>query len=252
MKDLEGKVALVTGGGSGIGRAAALLFAGEGAKVVIADVNTEGGEETLQMARAAGGEACFVTADVSKGDEVEAMVRATIETYGRLDCAFNNAGIEQGWVPLADCSEDEWDRVIDVNLKGTWLCLKHEIPQMLKQGGGAIVNTASVAGLVGGTMQCGYVASKHGLVGLTKTAALDYATAGIRVNAICPGAARTNILDALIGGQPEIEAMILAVHPIGRIAEPEEIARTAVWLCSNEASFITGHALAVDGGFVAQ
>jgi len=253
VKRLEGKIALVTGGSSGIGRASALVFVREGAKVVIADVNVKGGEETLRMIKEAGGEAIFVRTDVSEASQVEALVKKAVDTYGRLDCAFNNAGVEpaQGMGALADCPEEEWDRVININLKGVWLCMKYEIPQMLKQGGGAIVNTSSVAGLIGGGLSA-YVASKHGIVGLTKTGALDYAGAGIRVNAICPGGARTPMLDSLISGNPEIEAAICQVHPIGRFAEPAEIAEAAAWLCSNEASFVTGIAMPVDGGLVAR
>ena len=252
MKGLGGKVALVTGGSSGIGRAAALAFAREGAKVVVADIQVEGGEETVGMVRGSGGEALFVKADVSKGGEVEALIAKAVGTYGRLDCAFNNAGVEaeQGLVLLCDYPEEEFDRLIGINLKGVWLCMKYEIPQMVKQGGGAIVNTASIAGLVGCGLSAAYVASKHGVVGLTKTAALDYARAGVRVNAVCPGVTRTPMVDALVGGDAEMEAQIVELHPIGRLASPEEIAEVAVWLCSDEASFVTGHAMPVDGGFV--
>jgi len=253
MKELEDKVALVTGGSSGIGRAASLVFVREAAKVVIADIQVNGGEETVWMIKEAGGEAIFVKTDVSKGDQVEALIKKAVETYGRLDCAFNNAGVEaaQALALLVDSPEEEFDRLISINLKGVWLCMKYEIPEMLKQGGGAIVNTSSVAGLVGFQLSAPYVASKHGVVGLTKAAALDYAKAGIRVNAICPGVTRTPLLDALIGGEAELEAQIVGVHPIGRIAKPEEIAEVAVWLCSDKASFVTGHAMAVDGGLVA-
>ena len=254
MKGLQDKVALVTGGGSGIGRAAALTFAREGARVAIGDIQAEGGEETARLVRESGGQAVFVQADVTQPEQVAAMVRKTVETYGRLDCAFNNAGVEatQGLVPLLEGTEEEWDRLISINLKGVWLCLKHELPQMLKQGGGAIVNTASVAGLVGCQLSAAYVASKHGVVGLTKAASLDYCAAGIRVNAVCPGVTRTPMVDALIGGSAKVEAQIVAAHPIGRLALPQEIAEAAVWLCSDEASFVTGHAMAVDGGLSSQ
>ena len=250
---LENNVALVTGGGSGIGRASALAFAREGAKVAIVDVAVAGGKETLKMIKEVGGEAIFVKTDVTNAAEVEGSINKTIKTYGQLNCAFNNAGIEpsQGMGALAECPEDEWDRVINTNLKGTWLCMKYEIPQMINQCGGAIVNTSSVAGLIGGGLSA-YVASKHGVIGLTKTGALDYAQSGIRVNAICPGGTETPMLEALIKGNPEIEARIQDVHPIGRFAKPSEIAEVAVWLCSNEASFITGAAIPVDGGLVAR
>ncbi len=254
MKGLKDKVVIVTGASQGIGRAAAQIFAQEGAKVVIADVKVQGGEETVRIIRESGGEATFVEADVSKEGQVQTMVNVTLETYGRLDCAFNNAGVEAGQAltPLIDSPVEEFDRLISINLRGIFLCLKYEIPAMLKTGSGAIVNTSSVAGLVGFQLSAPYVASKHGVIGLTKAAALDYATSGIRVNAICPGVTRTPMVDALIGGDKELEAMIVGVHPMGRVASPEEIAQTAVWLCSNEASFITGVALAVDGGLVAQ
>jgi len=254
MKGLKEKIVIVTGGSQGIGRAAALAFALEGAKVVVADVLVEGGEETVKMISDAGGEATFVKTDVSREDQVKAMVNKTIEVYGQLDCAFNNAGVESenALTPLIDCSVDDFDRLISINLRGVFMCLKYEIPEMLKSGGGAIVNTSSVAGLVGFQLSAPYVASKHGVVGLTKAAALDYATSNIRVNALCPGVTNTPMVDDLIGGDPEMEALIVGVHPMGRIASPEEMAQTAVWLCSDEASFVTGVALAVDGGLVAQ
>lgn len=252
MKGLEGKVALVTGGGSGIGRAAAIVFAREGAKVVIGDVGEEGGDETVTMIKEADGEAMFVKTDVSKADQVKALIDETIKTHGRLDIAFNNAGVEQVVSTLPDCTEEEWDRVININLKGVWLCLKYEIPVMLNQGKGAIVNTSSVGGLIGGEYNTAYIAAKHGVVGITKSAALEYAAAGIRVNAVCPGMTRTPLVDALTGGNEELENLIIGMHPIGRMAEPMEIAEAVVWLCSDEASFVTGHALSVDGGWVAQ
>lgn len=248
----EGKVALVTGGSSGIGRAGALAFAREGAKVVVADVVVEGGQETVDMIQQAGGEAIFVTTDVSKAADVETLVNKTVETYGRLDYAFNNAGIEGEQLPTADCTEENFDRVISINLKGVWLCMKYEIPQMLEQGGGAIVNTSSVAGLVGFAGIPHYVASKHGVAGLTKNAALEYAQAGIRVNAVCPGGIRTPMIDRFTGGDPEAESQFHAMHPLGRMGEPEEIADAVVWLCSDAASFVTGHPMVVDGGMFAQ
>jgi len=249
---LEGKVALVTGGGSGIGRASAMTFAREGARVVVADVAVEGGEETVRIIQDAGGEGIFVRADVSKAGEVEALINSAVETYSRLDCAHNNAGIEQVPVRTHEYPEEVWDRLISINLKGVWLCMKYEIAQMLKQGGGAIVNTSSVAGLVGFRGISAYVASKHGVVGLTKTASLEYAEAGIRINAVCPGFIRTPLLERFINHNLELEAQLVQLEPVGRIGTPEEVAEAVVWLCSDAASFVTGHAMTVDGGYVAQ
>ena len=249
---LEGRVALVTGGGSGIGQATALAFARERARVIAADVNAEGGEETVSMIEEAGGEAIFIKTDVSSSAEVEALVNATVETHGRLDCAFNNAGIGGSMALTHKRNEEEWDSTININLKGVWLCMKYEILQMLKQGGGTIVNTSSAAGLVGTIAASAYSASKHGVVGLTKSAALEYAQRGIRINAVCPGAVRTPMLENGITLLPEGEQQILAMEPVGRIASPEEIAEAVVWLCSDAASFVTGHAMAVDGGWTAQ
>jgi len=248
---VTGKVALVTGGGSGIGRASALTFAREGAKVVVADVAVEGGEETARLIQQHGGEAVFVKADVSRAAEVEALVARAVQTYGRLDCAHNNAGIEGAAATVVDYAEDAWERVIAINLKGVWLCMKYEIPQLLKQGGGALVNTASTAGLVGYRGGSAYVASKHGVVGLTKTAALEYAKAGVRVNAVCPGAIDTPMMGRLTGHRPQRAERMAAAEPVGRMGRPEEIAEAVVWLCSEAASFVTGHAMAVDGGLTA-
>jgi NAD(P)-dependent dehydrogenase (short-subunit alcohol dehydrogenase family) len=248
---MQGKVALVTGGGSGIGRAAALAFAREGARVAVADVVVDGGEETCRQITAAGGEAIFVPADVSEAAAVEAMVRSTVERYGRLDCALNNAGIGGGLASIIDCEEEAWDRVIAVNLKGVWLCMKYEIPQMLSQRRGAIVNTASVAGLIGSRGFGAYGASKHGVVGLTKIAALEFASAGIRVNAICPGWIRTPMVQPLLDRDPGFEGQISTANPSGRIGRPEEIAETVLWLCSDAASYVTGHAMVADGGLMA-
>ncbi len=247
MTMLNGKVAFVTGGGSGIGRAAALEFAKHGARVAIADVDTDGGEETAEHLKEIGSEAVFVRTDVSQAKDVASSIEQVIETCGCLDIAFNNAGIIFGG-GIEDCAEEEWDLVMDVNLKGVWLCMKYEIPHMLKRGGGVIVNTASIAGLVGFEGLPAYTASKHGLIGLTKSAALEYACKGIRVNAVCPGVTKTPMaqLDA------EEEAMWAERHPLGRVAVPGEIASTVVWLCSDAASFITGHALPVDGGYVSK
>jgi NAD(P)-dependent dehydrogenase (short-subunit alcohol dehydrogenase family) len=248
----EGKVALVTGASSGIGRATALAFAAEGARTVVADVAVEGSNETVEQIEAAGGEALFVKADVSQSDDVAAMVERTVAAYGRLDCAFNNAGIEGDMATTVDCSEDNWDRTIDVNLKGVWLCMKHEIPVMLDHGGGAIVNCASVAGLVGFRSLPAYSASKGGVIELTKTTALEYADAGIRVDAVCPGVIRTAMVERVVAGHPEVEAQFTALEPVGRMGTPEEIASSVLWLCSPGASFVTGHALVADGGLVAQ
>jgi len=251
-KQFEGKVSLVTGGASGIGRATAVAFCREGARAVVADVLAEGGEETVRMIKEAGGHATFIKTDVSKTTEVEMLIKKAVETYGRLDFAFNNAGIEGTMASTADCTEKNWDRTISINLKGIWLCMKYEIPQMLKQGGGAIVNMASVAGLVGFRGLPAYCASKGGVVQLTRTAALEYAQAGIRVNAVCPGVIRTSMIERLLSGQPGAEAGFIAMEPVGRMGKPEEIAEAVVWLCSDAASFVTGHPMAVDGGLVAQ
>ncbi len=249
---LDGKVALVTGAGSGIGRASALTCAREGAKVMVADIVVEGGEETVQLVKNTGGEASFIKVDVSKAADVEAMVNKGVETYGRIDCAHNNAGIEGQLASTDEYSEEMFNRVIAINLTGVWLCMKYEIPHMLKQGRGAIVNTASGAGLVGAAGMSAYVASKHGVVGLTKTAALEYAKSGIRVNAVCPGVIQTPMVERLTNAQPPLGEALVAAEPIGRTGRTEEIAESVLWLCSDAASFVTGHAMSVDGGYVAQ
>jgi NAD(P)-dependent dehydrogenase (short-subunit alcohol dehydrogenase family) len=254
---VDGKVALVTGGASGIGRATALTFAREGAKLIIADMNEDGGQQTVHMITEQGGEAIFVKTDVTQATAVEALISKAVETYGRLDCAHNNAGISGAGIGgdlrtlTAEYPDERWHQVIAINLTGVWLCMKYEIPQMLKHGGGAIVNTASGAGLVGLPGNCAYVASKHGVVGLTKTAALEYAKQGIRVNCVCPGYIRTP-MTAQGMRDPELLQRITASEPIGRVGEPEEVAEAVVWLCSDAASFVTGHAMSVDGGYVAQ
>src|SRR5215467_9524452 len=251
---VEGKVALVTGGASGIGRATALTFTREGAKLAVADLNEDGGQQTVHMITENGGEATFVQVNVTSASAVEAMISKTVETYGRLDCAHNNAGVTQrAYPPTAEFPEDEWHRVLAVNLTGVWLCMKYELPQMLQQGRGAIVNTASVAGLVGlpSVSASAYVASKHGVVGLTKTAALEYAQQGIRVNCVCPGYIQTPMTAAMMQ-DPARMARIIAREPMGRVGTPEEIAEAVVWLCSDAASFVTGHTMTVDGGYVAQ
>ena len=249
---LDGKVALITGGSTGIGRATAQIFAREGAKVGVADVNAEGAEETVRLIQAAGGAALFIRADVSRAADTEAMVRTVVETYGRLDCAFNNAGIEGEMQSTQDYSEAVWERVMGINLKGVWLSMKAEIQHMLGHGGGAIVNTASAAGLVAVPSLSAYVAAKHGVVGLTKTAALEYAKAGIRVNAVCPGGVDTPMVQRVFGSNRELAEAAIASEPVGRLAQPSEIGEAVAWLCSDAASFVTGHPMAVDGGMVAQ
>ena len=248
---MQDKVALVTGASSGIGRATALVFAREGAKVVVADLNVVGGQETVQLVKAAGGEAVFVETDVAQAASVEAMVQTALDTYGRLDCAHNNAGVEGVLSRTAEQTEQDWGPVIRINLKGVWLCMKYEIPHMVQQGSGAIVNTASGAGLIGVKRMAAYVASKHGVIGLTKTAALEYAKSGVRVNAVCPGVIQTAMVERVSGRRPDVLEKMIAAEPIGRSGQPEEIAESVVWLCSDAASFVTGHAMAVDGGAVA-
>jgi NAD(P)-dependent dehydrogenase (short-subunit alcohol dehydrogenase family) len=249
--ELHGKVAIVTGGTSGIGRDAAVLFAKAGAKVVVAGRREVEGKETIDRVRAAGGDGLFVKTDVSQAAEVHALVQKTVEKFGRLDVAFNNAGIEGSWIPIAEQSEEDWDRTIDINLKGTWLCLKYEIRQMLKQGGGgAIVNMASVTGLIGSAGAATYCASKHGVMGLTKAAALENARSGIRVNVVCPAVIETPMGERLFG-EPEIRKYALGLHPIGRLGTPMEVAEAVVWMCSDRASFMTGQSLVLDGGFLA-
>jgi NAD(P)-dependent dehydrogenase (short-subunit alcohol dehydrogenase family) len=249
---MAGKVALITGGGSGIGRATALRIAREGVKIMIADYNPDGAFKTVAMIKEAGGSADCVAADVTIAGQVEMMVNKTIETYGRLDYAFNNAGIEGTMADTAGYPEDSFDRVIATNLKAVWLCMKYEIPQMLKGGGGVIVNTASVLGLVGIEMAAAYNAAKHGVVGLTKTAALEFAQKNIRVNCVCPGFIRTAMVERVLDRGALGEEMMVALEPMGRIGRPEEIAEGVYWLFSDAASFVTGHSLAIDGGFVAR
>ena len=252
MSKSTSRVALITGAGSGIGRAAALAFAGEGARVVAADLDVAGGQETVRLIEQQGGAASFIQTDISKQDQVEAMVAHAVSSFGRLDCAFNNAGIGGAAALTADYTLEDWNRVLGINLTGTWLCMKYELTQMLAQGGGNIVNNASILGLVGYRTAPAYVASKHGLLGLTQTAALEYAQRGIRVNAVCPGFIHTPLVDTGLQGNPAAEAQLVAAHPMGRLGTPEEVAGAVVWLCSEGATFVTGQAITMDGGYVAQ
>lgn len=250
---LEGKAALVTGGARGIGRATALLFAREGARVAVADLSGDGAAETVADINAAGGQAISIEADVTRPDQVAAMVAAAVASFGRLDCAFNNAGIAGYQVgaagkKTAEWSEEAFDRMIAVNLKGVWLSMRSEIEQMAKQGGGAIVNTASIAGLVGLPTSSAYVASKHGVIGLTKTAAIEYAESGIRVNAVCPGYIETEMTREVMARRGD---QIMATTPFRRMGRAEEIAEMVCWLCSDRASYVSGAAYNVDGGYVA-
>jgi len=248
---LEGKVAVITGGSSGIGRATALAFAAEGARVAIGARRAAESEETIRLIQAQGGEAIFVPTDVTRADQVQRLMDAAVDRWQRLDLAFNNAGIGgTGFVPTQHYSEQVWDEVIDINLKGVFLAMKCEIPHMLKSSGGAIVNMSSVAGLIGGPVGIAYYASKHGVIGVTKAAAMEYAKAGIRVNAVCPAVIRTAMAEDIFDG--DRGAAALAAHPLGRFGTPEEVADAVVFLCSNKASFITGHALPVDAGLLAR
>jgi NAD(P)-dependent dehydrogenase (short-subunit alcohol dehydrogenase family) len=250
IKRLKDKVTIVTGATSGIGRTAAITFAREGAKIVISGRNQQEGAETVRMIKADGGDCTFVKADVSKADDVLAMVKHTVGIYGRLDCAFNNAGVGPVYNLLADYKEEDWDRIVNTDLKGVFLCMKYEIPEMLKSGKGTIVNNASTTGIVGFEHRAAYVAAKHGVVGLTKVAALDYATAGIRVNAVCPGYTQTPMVERIWASDPTARKMHEGINPMGRICAPEEVVEAVTWLLSDASSFTTGHALAVDGGWV--
>ncbi len=244
----QNKVALVTGGAMGIGQATAFAFAREKAKVVIADIMAKDGEDTVRKIREAGGNAYFVKTDISQRSEIEEMVRETIGIYDRIDYAFNNVGVGVNLALTADFPEEDWDHLMNINLKGVWLCMKYEIPHMLKQGGGVIVNMSSASGLHGTPRQCAYSASKHGVLGLTKTTALEYAKSGIRVNAVCPGPIRTPGTEGYLKRDPEAEARLNATTPTGRLGLPQEIAETVLWLCSDGASYITGQSIAIDGG----
>ena len=243
-----GKVAFVTGAANGIGRAAALAFAREGVSLVVADILERGNQETARMIEQIGGRALAVKCDVSRHHDVKAALDKTVETFGHLDFAFNNAGVEQPITPAADLTEEEWNRIVDINLRGVFLCMKYEIPLMLRQGGGAIVNTSSGAGVKGIAGQAAYCAAKFGIVGLTKAAALDYAKSNIRVNAVCPGIIETPMMDRFSGGTPEGRERVIAQEPVGRMGKPEEISAAVVWLCSDAAAFVVGHAMIIDGG----
>ena len=252
-ENLGGKVALVTGGASGIGQATAQAFARAGARVVVSDINAAGGEETVRAIERAKGIATFVRADVTRESEVVALIDRVVAAYGQLDCAHNNAGIlGTPMVQMADYEEETWDRVIAVNLKGVWLCMKHELRHMSRHGGGSIVNTASVAGLIGGRFGAAYYASKHGVIGLTKAAAVEYAQQSIRINAVCPGFIPTPMTEPVLGMSDDAEARQRERNPMGRLGTPEDVAEAVVWLCSDSAAFMTGHGLVMDGGLVAQ
>ncbi len=248
-----GKVAFVTGAASGIGREAALAFAREGAKVVVADISEQGNQETVHLIEDQGGQAIAVKCDVTRNEDVKAALDKAIEAFGRLDFAFNNAGIEpRNSAPTAEYEEEEWNRIIDINLRGVFLCMKHEIPLILQQGGGAIVNTSSGAGIIGIKGSPAYTTAKHGVIGLTKSAALDYAAQNIHINAVCPGYIDTPMMGRFTGGTDEGRAQVIAEEPIGRMGKPEEIAAAVVWLCSDAAAFMIGHAMVIDGGQTVQ
>jgi NAD(P)-dependent dehydrogenase (short-subunit alcohol dehydrogenase family) len=251
MSQFTGKVALITGGNSGIGRSTAIQFAQQGAKVVVTGRREKEASEVVAEIKAAGGEAIFIKTDVSKEDDVKAMIEQTLAAFGRLDFAFNNAGIEQALTPLPEQTEENYDQIMDINVKGVWLSLKHQIPAMLKTGGGAIVNNSSVAGLIGMATVPIYVASKHAVIGLTKSVALEYAKQNIRVNAVAPAAVETRMFRKFANA-PEVKQMLEAAHPVGRVGQPEEIASAVLWLCSDGASFTTGQTFPIDGGYTAQ
>ncbi|HEY3277826.1 MAG TPA: SDR family oxidoreductase [Syntrophorhabdaceae bacterium] len=247
--NFTGKVAFITGAASGIGEATALAFAREGASVVVADVSEQRNQETARVIEEQGGRALAIRCDVMRAEDVKAALDKTVEAFGRLDIAFNNAGVEPKKVsPTAEVEEEEWDRIIDIDLRGVFLCMKYEIPLMLKQGGGAIVNTSSGAGIIGIKGNPAYTAAKHGVIGLTRSAALDYAASNIRINAVCPGYIDTPMMTRFTGGTPEGRAKVISEEPIRRMGQPEEIANAVLWLCSEAASFVVGHAMVVDGG----
>lgn len=249
---LEGKSAIITGASSGIGRATAKIFAREGAKLLLADIVEDGGNETLQIVKNLGAEALFIKTDVAKSQDVDAMVAKAVEVYGRLDCAFNNAGVGGRGALTHEYTEEQWNKVIAVNLTGVWLCMKAEIIQMLKQGSGSIVNTSSIMGLTGAVRVPAYTAAKHGVAGLTKAAALEYAKQGIRINAVCPAPIYTPMLMSAFEKRPDIEERYARSEPMKRIGQPEEVGEAVAWLCSDRASYMTGHPMPVDGGYMAQ
>jgi NAD(P)-dependent dehydrogenase (short-subunit alcohol dehydrogenase family) len=252
MRILEDRVAIVTGGGGGIGGKAAEIFAREGAKVVVADVEEERATAVVEAIRAAGGAATFCATDVAKRADVTALVQAALSTYGKLDAAFNTAGVSGPLQPLVGYPDEWFERVIDINVRGTWYCLQEQIPAMIMAGGGAIVNTSSGLGVVGCAGMPAYIASKHAVMGLTQAAAIENATQGVRVNALLPGIIDTRMPEELTAAAPEVKDMLVAAMPIGRLGQPEEVAEAAVWLCSSRASFVTGHGMAVDGGYLSQ
>ena len=252
MKPFDGKVVLITGGASGIGRVAARAFADEGARVVVSDRTEDEGRETVRKVSEAGGQATFVQAEVTNSSEVRALLQEVERACGRLDFALNNAGIDGSRARTADYPEEIWSEVVNVNLTGVFLCMKYEIPLMLRNGGGVIINMSSVAGVTGFPEHSAYTASKHGVIGLTKTAALEYAKQGIRVNALCPAYTRTPMVDRIVQSKPGLEAKLQSRVPIGRLGTPEEISAAAVYLCMPSASFITGHSLVLDGGIMAE
>lgn len=246
------KVAIITGGSSGIGRATAIVLAKEGIRVAIAARRTTEGEETLRLVRQAGSDGIFVKTDVASENDIKSLVEKTVNTYGKLDYAFNNAGIEEELTQFTDQTSNIFDQIMNTNVKGVWLSMKYEIPQMLKNGGGSIVNTSSVAGVIGFAQMPIYVASKHAVIGLTKSASLEYAKSGIRINAVAPGAIDTGMFERIVGNNKQVRESFSAMHPIGRIGKPEEVANTVAWLLSDKASFVTGHTLLIDGGMVSR
>jgi A-factor type gamma-butyrolactone 1'-reductase (1S-forming) len=252
MGFLEERTALITGAGAGIGRQTALVFAREGAAVALGDSDAQSGEETAELVRKAGGTALFVTTDITRRPDVEALIKAAVSAFGKLDCAFNNAGVTGPLHPLVGYPDDAFERVLSVNLVGTWYCLQAEIPAMLDVGGGVIVNAASSLGTVGAPGMPAYVATKHAILGLTRAAALEHARDGIRINAVLPGVIDTNMPARLSEGHPELMEALLGATPTGRLGRPEEIAEAVAWMCSDRASYMTGHGLAVDGGYLTQ